>query len=179
MGCKNMGDSADFRDGHPGGGVVGISSGAHAMHYHLPPHPPRSYMNIQHPPSRASSSGDPWIAAQSLTFLKRSSPANDKTNLRPYTLGVSPITKSPAGTGIVSMPSLASSSEGTSPGDGAHRSKVISTPESSIAKAGGDSALLMAAVAMTEFGQSPPPTSSMLSPETLRTYNSELSSGGY
>lgn len=129
--------------------------------------------------------GDPWIAAQSLTFLKRSSPANDLKNMSvppgPYSMGVSPITKSPAGAELALMPSLASSSEGTSPGDVAqhHQKGTVSTPESSIDKAGDDTALLMAAVAMTEFGQSPPPTSQMLSPETLCTfaYNSETSAG--
>lgn len=184
MGCKNMGGSADFRD-HPNSGEamgIMVSAAAHAMHYrHMPQHP-STYMSMphhlqqqqqqqQHPVMRASN--DPWIAAQSLTFLKRSSPASDRRDVRLFSMGVSPIAKSTAVAENASMPSLASSSEGTSPGEGAHHHypRIASTPESSIDKAGGDSALLMAAVAMTEFGQSPPPTSSMLSPKTIRTYS--------
>lgn len=48
-----------------------------------------------------------------------------------------------------------------------HSSTFQATPESGE----DENALLMAAVAMTEFGQSPPPNSSMLSPDTIRTYN--------
>jgi hypothetical protein len=90
-------------------------------------------------------------------------------------MGVSPITKSPGIGGIVeneSIPSLTSSSEGDSPHNGklSNHLQVMSTPES---YRGEDSALLIAAMAMTEFGQSPPPTSSMLSPDTIRTFNTE------
>lgn len=123
---------------------------------------------------------DPLSAAESLTFLKRGSPAKingisaatHQPN-RPYTMGVSPITKSPGTSGAVehgTIPSL-TSSEGDSPGDAGLNNHLtaMSTPES---YRGEDSALLIAAMAMTAFGQSPPPTSSMLSPETIQTYNS-------
>ena len=177
MGCKNMGPNVDYRDGHPNGGGVGLPSASQhtSIPYQLPQHP-RSYMSMQHPSIRGTGA-DPWVAAQSLTFLKRGSPASDKKSAMPYAgLGVSPITKSPAGTEIAAMPSLASSSEGTSPGDAVQK-VMMSTPESSIDKAGGDNALLMAAVAMTEFGLSPPPLSSMLSPVTHPNYSSQTPTG--
>jgi hypothetical protein len=124
---------------------------------------------------------DPLSAAQSLTFLKRGSPSKpsetDNANQpnRMYSMNMSPITKSPGTSGVVenaSVPSLASSSEGDSPGVaglGNHLT-AMSTPESF---RGESNALLLAAVAMTEFGQSPPPSSSMLSPDTIRTYNED------
>jgi hypothetical protein len=203
MGCKNMGGpSADFRDHQAAMGMMAAVAAHHAMHYHrsqqrmgstnpgmrqfgvangnnsigLPPRQPQVQTDI----SRSSSaSNDPWMAAQSLTFLKRGSPGNHGTGSahqsnEPYSMGVSPITKFPGtiepNQENVSMPSLSSSSEGTSPGDGAvltSHLKAMSTPESF---KGETNALLLAAVAMTEFGQSPPPTSSMLSPNTIRTY---------
>lgn len=68
--------------------------------------------------------GEPWLAAQNLTFLKHGSPEQKRKF-------------------IDDMPSLASSSEGTSPGE-----KKIDPDDD-------EGALLMAAVAMTEFGMSP------------------------
>lgn len=76
--------------------------------------------------------GEPWVAAQNLTFMKHGSPDKKK--------------QSKAHEG--DMPSLASSSEGTSPGE-AVRLRDKEDEE-------GAKALLMAAVAMTEFGQSSP-----------------------
>ena len=135
----------------------------------------------RHPPSSSMPNhwNDPLSAAESLTFLKHGSPtkstaATHKSN-RPYAMGVSPITKSPGTSAVLengSIPSLASSSEGDSPRDAGlnHHLQVMSTPES---YRGEDSALLIAAMAMTEFGQSPPPTTSMLSPDTIRTYRTD------
>jgi hypothetical protein len=216
MGCKNMGGSsagADYRDHQAAMGMMAAAAAYAAMQHHRQPqhvmnsngsHPiaPRPYGMLSgsngnsgvpprqplHHDMAQSSSNDPWIAAQSLTFLKRGSPgmngfaASHPPN-RPYSMGVSPITKSPGsradgGQENVSIPSLSSSSEGTSPGDGVvlnNRFKNMSTPESF---KGENNALLLAAVAMTEFGQSPPPTSSMLSPETIRTYNTCTSDAG-
>ena len=139
----------------------------------LQPHRPQQVTSAQ------TNWNDPLSAAESLTFLKRGSPAkinggNAATHqpTRPYSMGVSPITKSPGTSGVLengSIPSLTSTSEGDSPHNGGldNHSRVMSTPES---YRGEDSALLIAAMAMTEFGQSPPPTSSMLSPDTIRTY---------
>ena len=195
--------STDYRDHHAAMGMMAAAAAHQAIQYHrpLPPRigsangamrqygvtnsnnvglPPRQ-TPIQSDTARSSaSSNDPWIAAQSLTFLKRGSPGSGGASTaeqtsRSYAMGISPITKSP---GMmepvqenVSMPSLSSSSEGTSPGDCAvfnHNLKALSTPESIKEE---NNALFLAAVAMTEFGQSPPPTSSMLSPETIQTYN--------
>ena len=144
--------------------------------------PPQQTQLQQQSVSAQNNWNDPLSAAESLTFLKRGSPAKmnginaaaHQPN-RPYSMGVSPITKSP-GRGVVlehgSIPSLASSSAGDSPGDANLNNalRVMSTPES---YRGEDSALLIAAMAMTAFGQSPPPTSSMLSPETILTYNTD------
>jgi hypothetical protein len=117
---------------------------------------------------------DPWIAAQSLTFLKRSSPAGEHKKLGNFSMGVSPISKSRGGGGggaseLSTVPSVASSSDGTrtedaSGSDPQHR-PYESTPESTLGNKGNeeDSALFLAAVAMTEFGQSPLPSTSMLS----------------
>lgn len=87
------------------------------------------------------STGEPWLAAQNLTFLKRGSPPEKKKLL--FESG-----------DIASMPSLASS-EGTSPGGdvSSERLKRALTPQKQPDDDGG--ALLLAAVAMTEFGQSP------------------------
>jgi hypothetical protein len=105
-------------------------------------------------PPHLRNNGEPWLAAQNLTFLKRGSPASDrkKKGLQPRDHGE-----------IASMPSLvASSSEGTSPGDTA-----IKKAEEESAHA-----LFMAAVAMTEFGQSPigkrRPSEADMSPQEKR-----------
>lgn len=83
------------------------------------------------------------MAAQNLTFLKRGSPPEKKKLL--FETG-----------DIASMPSLASS-EGTSPGGGSdHPSERLKRPFLSQKRFEDDGgALLLAAVAMTEFGQSP------------------------
>jgi len=163
-----MGNTPDFRDPDSN---VGMGMGMPPVyHHHLPPPPPRTYSMAPQQQVAQSAPADHWGAAESLTFLKRGSPASDRkpaphSGHRPFTLGVSPVTKaSPMGKGgggsgvdMASMPSLASSSDGTSPGD---RNKLAScsTPEDATKRQ--DDALLLAAVAMTEFGQSPPPTSS-------------------
>jgi hypothetical protein len=71
------------------------------------------------------------------------------------------------------MPSLASSSEGTSPGDHVGNGKKLFTTDTH------EEALLMAAVAMTEFGQSPPPSATKKRPspeeETMVGNNSMFS----
>jgi hypothetical protein len=64
---------------------------------------------------------------------------------------------------IHSMPSLASSSDGTSPGDLRHPSKYAfaATPskdEDDFNGQRGADALMLAATAMTEFAKSPPPS---------------------
>jgi Tesmin/TSO1-like CXC domain, cysteine-rich domain len=203
MGCKNMGGpSADYRDHQAAMGMMAAVAAHHAMQYHRSQQRmgssnpgmrqfgvvngnnniglPSRQLQMQADVSRSSSaSNDPWMAAQSLTYLKRGSPGNHGAaaahqSNEPYSMGVSPITKF-SGTvessqENVSMPSLSSSSEGTSPGDCAvltSHLKAISTPESF---KGETNALLLAAVAMTEFGQSPPPTSSMLSTDLIRPY---------
>lgn len=84
-------------------------------------------------------SGEPWLAAQNLAFLKRSSP-DHKPRRR---------SGDPPGE-LASMPSLASSSEG-SPGEAAAKASR-NRPK---AEEEGAQALLMAAMAMTEFGHSP------------------------
>jgi hypothetical protein len=144
--------------------------------------PPQQPLRPQQATPAQNNWNDPLSAAESLTFLKRGSPAKINGGSaathqpnRPYSMGVSPITKSPGAGGVLengSIPSLTSSSEGDSPQNGGlnNHLRVMSTPES---YRGEDSALLIAAMAMTEFGQSPPPTSSMLSPDTIRTYNTD------
>ena len=148
----------------------------------LPPQQPHRL------PQANTNWNDPLSAAESLTFLKRGSPAkinggNVATHQsnRQYSMGVSSPTKSPGTGGVLekngSIPSLTSSSEGDSPRNGElnHHLRAMSTPES---YRGENSALLIAAMAMTEFGQSPPPTSSMLSPDTIRTYNTDNGDDG-
>jgi hypothetical protein len=159
-----------------------VNNGTNNNNNGLPPRQP--YHQHHSTPSTSHSVwNDPMSAAESLTFLKHGSPskinagstANHQSD-RPYTMGVSPITKSPGTLSSVpenvSMPSLASSSEGESPGDNGvdNRLRVAATPESF---RGESSALFLAAVAMTEFGQSPPPTSSMLSPDFIRNYSTD------
>ena len=136
VGCKNTGSSYD-----QGGSMMTMTG------YHPRP-PPQPYIMAQ-PPS------EHWGAAQSLAFLKRGSPASDSKSSRPFTLGVSPVTKASPQSG--DLPSLASSSEGTSPDDVARKQMASSTPEDANKRQ--DDALLLAAVAMTEFVQSPPPSS--------------------
>jgi hypothetical protein len=86
------------------------------------------------------SSGEPWLAAQNLTFLKRGSPPSEK---KPK-LDSGGATSGPQHQEeIVSMPSLAESSQGTEP-------TAQSQEEASSSEPGVDS-LLMAAMAMTEF----------------------------
>jgi hypothetical protein len=96
--------------------------------------PPHSFQVQQ-------AAGEPWLAAQNLTFLKRSSPASELRR-NPGSSSVD----------IVSMPSLTSSSDGNSPRRETESKQPISEEDES-----GADALLMAAVAMTKFGQSPPP----------------------
>ncbi len=78
------------------------------------------------------------MAAQNLTFLKRGSPPEKK--------------KVPV-EDLASMPSLASSSEGTSPGDPSER--LVKRPK--LPDDDGGDLLMAAAKAMTEFGQSSSP----------------------
>jgi len=162
-----MGNAPDYPNQDGNGMTMGMAG------YHLPPRPPPYHM--PHPiasHAQQPSATDQWGAAQSLTFLKRGSPASEqKPAGHPFTLGVSPVTKaSPLGGEITSMPSLASSSDG-SPGEAARNQHFSSsTPEDASKRQ--DDALLLAAVAMTEFGQSPPPSSATKrSPPT--TSNSE------
>lgn len=76
------------------------------------------------------------------------------------------------------MPSLASSSDGTSPGDAAnaYQKAVASTPSKVEERSGAD-ALLMAAAAMTEFANSPPPSLQKLT-EALRSTSSGSKENG-
>jgi hypothetical protein len=102
-----------------------------------------------------ATNSDPWEAAHNLAFMKRSSPASDVYKR---------VTVNDASNGeILSIPSLASSSDGTtaSPGHGGNR-KCLTNNED---KAGVDE-MLLAAVAMTEFINSPPPSKQYL--QTLR-----------
>jgi hypothetical protein len=142
-----------------------INNSANNNNIGLPPRQPHHLSNTNSSTSHTVWN-DPMSAAQSLTFLKRGSP------IRSCTMGVSPITKSPGTSSCTkeNIPSLTSSSESDSPAEGGliNPLRMMSTPESF---RGENSALLLAAVAMTEFGQSPPPTSSMLSPDFIRTYN--------
>jgi hypothetical protein len=88
-------------------------------------------------------SGEPWVAAQSLTFLKRGSPASEQKKVLQNAAD-------PYFTEVASMPSLASMSDGTSPSDGG-------LPKNPSEDDNEKSDLFMAAIAMTEFGNSPPP----------------------
>jgi len=78
------------------------------------------------------------VAAQNLTFLKHGSPTSEQQQKKRRVAGE-------AGD-IASMPSLASSSEGTSPGDAPKKHGFV-------AEEPGINSLMMAAYAMTEFGQ--------------------------
>jgi len=80
-------------------------------------------------------SGEPWLAAQNLTFLKRGSPASAEKKRKSEQQE------------ITSMPSLASSSEGSPQGTGDRTSGNQDEDDAE----GGVSSLLMAAYAMTEF----------------------------
>lgn len=118
-----------------------------------PPRPPsgrattRSGSKPAPATSTGESSGEPWLAAQNLTFLKRGSPPSEKK------ARLDPALAASVGIGgqhhhheeIVSMPSLAESSQGTEPTNNSHE-------EASTAEAGDDT-LLMAAMAMTEFAK--------------------------
>lgn len=110
--------------------------------------PPESLSHHQTSPQMQSRilqsqhSGEPWVAARNLTFLKRGSPASEHKN--PLHTSVEPYYA-----GVASMPSLASLSDGTSPSDGGP-SKVVDEDDNAA------SDLFMAAIAMTEFGNSPP-----------------------
>lgn len=141
MGCKNMGTR--FRRPPEPPSYAAPSS---AIPYLQPGHPqmPRRPTNDrpeaekQLPPRSSSGgqkNGEPWLAAQNLTFLKRGSPSSAEKKRKP---------EHPE---IASMPSLASSSEGTSPGvealaNDSHREERKEADVNS---------LLMAAYAMTEF----------------------------
>jgi hypothetical protein len=99
----------------------------------------------------STTSNDPWEAAQNLAFMKRSSPASHLEKRSSAT---------DASNGeIVSIPSLTSSSDGTtaSPGDSLSTHRMTINED----KAGVD-AMLLAAVAMTEFINSPPPSQQYL-----------------
>ena len=108
----------------------------------------------------AQAPSEHWGAAQSLAFLKRGSPASESKDSTSFALGVSPVVKtlSPGG----NLPSLPSSSGGTSTGK---RTKKMSRKQKRASSAPRDThkrqddAILLAAVAMTEFGQSPSPSS--------------------
>ena len=94
-------------------------------------------------PMAQETATEPWEAAQSLTFLKRGTPpTSDKKPAGMGTLGVSPITK---------MDLLPAST----PDSDAHKVVQETTPQSS-----GDQDMLSAAIAMTEFHASPPPSAS-------------------
>lgn len=167
-----MGNSGDYQNAGPMDMMNSQSQMEMAMiarAYHMPPHQAPHHMYGLPLPMVHPSASEHWGAAESLTFLKRGSPASDRKQppSRPFTLGVSPVTKaSPPilGGGVIDvMPSLASSSDGTSPSE-ATRNKIASsssTPDFAGKKQ--DNALLLAAVAMTEFGQSPPPSSGRFS----------------
>lgn len=163
IGCKNMGNPSALLEQQQllqidmaRAAAARVAGGYHMPHTQPPHMHPYGLM----PHGHQLSSMEQWGAAESLTFLKRGSPSVDR-KARPFTLDVSPVTKaSPADrSGLDPLPSLASSSDGTSPGEAA-RNKLASssTPEDINKKQ--DDALLLAAVAMTEFGHSPPPSSS-------------------
>lgn len=146
----------------------------HHPHHHRPPRhhvmPPMSRghsgsasYDTNNPTSQGATyttpaSGEPWLAAQNLTFLKRGSPSSASAEKKKKSSVLVDHGE------IGSMPSLASSSEGTSPGDMAvtsSSSAVATTPTGrkednavpgSAADAGVNT-LLLAAYAMTEFGQ--------------------------
>lgn len=104
---------------------------------------PGQFPIAPNPVASRRATGEPWLAAQNLTFLKRGSPPEKKKLL--FESG-----------DIASMPSLASSSEGTSPGGEYSSERMMKRtlpPRNRADEDGG--ALLLAAVAMTEFGQSP------------------------
>lgn len=139
-----MGDGTayDYRDNTPSRDMHATSS-YEAPNQQLSQHEQPSQIVV--PSILSQQAGEPWLAAQNLAFLKRGSPASELKRPALFKL------KSSSGD-IASMPSLASSSDGTSPGDGvASKYSALEEDES------GADALLMAAVAMTEFGQSPPP----------------------
>lgn len=135
MGCKNMAVQQPQQQ-------LFLDSPSGRRDMHPPIFMPRQAPMAQyqpHVPSGPAShggNGEPWMAAQNLTFLKRGSPSSaEKKRNKPATTDSSKID---------SMPSLASSSDGTSPGD------AIKEDESS-EKEKGVNSLLMAAYAMTEF----------------------------
>lgn len=139
MGCKNMGTTnPNSFDNEPTGNFAIAPNPSGSHHSSYPSHPttilPAPQQHDLSNSSNAShgATGEPWVAAQNLTFMKHGSPDKKK--------------HSRAHEG--DMPSLASSSEGTSPGE-AVRKRDKEDEE-------GAKALLLAAVAMTEFGQSSP-----------------------
>ena len=141
VGCKNQGNSFD-----QGSSMTLSMTGYHPQ----PSSRPYAMSRASQPPS------EHWGAAQSLAFLKRGSPASESKDSRSFTLGVSPVVKgsSPGG----QLPSLASSSGRNSPEKSKKKSsrkqkRASTSPEISHKRQ--DDAILLAAVAMTEFGQSP------------------------
>jgi hypothetical protein len=92
----------------------------------------------------SESSGEPWLAAQNLTFLKRGSPPSEK---KPKLDSEGAANSGPHNhhhhEEIASMPSLAESSQGTEPTAQSQEEASSSEP--------GVNSLLMAAMAMTEF----------------------------
>jgi len=147
-------------------------------HYHHPPPPPPQPTSHHHPvpsaPGAGGGTGEPWLAAQNLTFLKRGSPSSENAGT-PQSDSKSKHQKKRAfdqanddshPPEIASMPSLASSSEGTigttSPGGELSRKRPKDEePESATKQGAGVSSLLMAAMAMTEFaGDSSKPAAS-------------------
>lgn len=97
-----------------------------------------------------------WGAAQSLAFLKRGSPASESKESRTFTLGVSPVVKGSSPGGELSSLAFSSGRKSTDKGKkkmSRKQKRASSTPDDSHKPQ--DDAILLAAVAMTEFGQSP------------------------
>lgn len=136
MGCKNMAVPGfyDRDENAPAGPLQPKSQPPMPYAYHMPPH------MIQHPPppTGRGANGEPWVAAQNLTFLKHGSPSSSEKKRK----------KDSEPPEIASMPSLASSSNDTSPGIGDSKTKEDGERDDEE----GVSSLLMAAYAMTEFG---------------------------
>lgn len=136
MGCKNMG-TGPFLTIEPHPNMMGMHHPPpHVQHAYAPPPPPppppHHIMPRSGPPAPRASAPEPWLAAQNLTYLKRSSPTSSEKKRKNEQIEQAIVE-------IQSMPSLASSSEGTSPGDGDDRVN----------------SLLLAAYAMTEFADGP------------------------
>lgn len=123
--------------------VPGLPMGRPYQPNHPRRHPPPFPMNPGQPPPNyaaahqavpkgAKNDAESFSVAQSLTYLKRSSPLTQP----PATFGVSPITKTGRTTKHLQKPAQAP------------------TPET---KSDGNDPVMMAAMAMAEFGNTPPP----------------------